>query len=91
MLHETSSEDVSVNHARTENPQMNPFHELHETQSGDVSGIPVNHVRSENPSMNPSQSHEHQNYLKRFCVTSDGPLHEQPWAKSNMQNFHQSL
>lgn len=31
-----------------------------------------------------------ENYLKNFNSTLHGPLHDQPWAKSNMQKFHTS-
>lgn len=31
-----------------------------------------------------------QNYLQNFNSTLHGPLHDQPWAKSNMQKFHTS-
>ena len=40
--------------------------------------------------MSESQSAQ-QRYLRNFDVTIDGPLHEQPWVKSNMEKFHQSI
>lgn len=30
------------------------------------------------------------NYLQSFNTTLHGPLHDQPWAKSNVQKFHTS-
>ena len=32
-----------------------------------------------------------QEYLKRFDAASDGPLHQQPWVKKDIENFDKQI